>query len=92
MQEKNLKRAEEVCNLLESYRIEIRNIKNLIKIGSASIEITTTIVSNDGNARVANRDISLMALGKDILKFILHQKRLYLQSRILELESELRTL
>lgn len=92
MQEKNLERAKTICNALDSYRTEIRNIKNLINVKTAIIKIDTTYVDSNGNERSMEREVSLMALSDEILEFILNQKRLHLQGRILELEAELRTL
>lgn len=92
MQEKNLDRAKTICNALDSYRTEIRNIKNLISVKTAVIKIDTTHIDSNGYQRSMEREVNLSALGYDILKFILNQKRLHLQSRILELEAELRTL
>jgi hypothetical protein len=92
MQEKNLERAKTICNFLDSYRTEIRNIKNLIRVKTAIIKIDTVYKDSDGNTRSMEREVNIIALGDDILKFILNQKRLHLQGRILELEAELRTL
>lgn len=92
MQEKNLQRAKDICNALESYRKEISNIKNVKVIDSAKIEFLTTVTDTRGQATLTRRDVNLISLGNDILKFILNQKRLYLQGRILELEAELRNL
>lgn len=87
MKEKNLKRATQICDLLEAYRIEIKRIKNMRKVRYARINIYVL-----ENAREIDKEINLEPLGEDILKFILNQKCLYIQSRITELEAELRNL
>ena len=87
MKEGNLKRVIQICDLLEDHRKEIKRIKNMRKIRYARISIYAL-----ENGREIDRDINLDVLGEDILKFILNQKRLYLQSRITELEAELRNL
>ena len=87
MKEENLKRVIQICDLLEDHRKEIKRIKNMRKVRYARISIYAL-----ENGREIDRDINLDVLGEDILKFILNQKRLYLQSRITELEAELRNL
>lgn len=87
MKEENLKRATQICDLLEAYRLEIKRIKNMRKIRYARMSIYVL-----ENGRDIDREINLELLGEDILKFILNQKRLHLQSRITELEAELRNL
>ena len=87
MKEGNLKRVIQICDLLEDHRKEIKRIKNMRKVRYARINIYVL-----ENGREIDRDINLDVLGEDILKFILNQKRLYLQSRIIELEAELRNL
>lgn len=87
MKEVNLKRVIQICDLLEDHRKEIKRIKNMRKIRYARMSIYVL-----ENGRDIDREINLEPLGEDILKFILNQKRLYIQSRITELEAELRNL
>jgi hypothetical protein len=92
MKEQNLERAKKICNALNSYRSEIDIIKNLISIDTAEFRVTGAYIDNSGSKRSRQENINLISIGNDVLFFIVNQKRLYLQGRILELEAELRNL
>lgn len=87
MQEKNFQKAKSICDTLEEYREEISKIKKMIKIRHAYIRI-----EYKNGTRQDNKEINIIQLGDEAIKFIVNQKLLFLQSRITELEAELRTL
>lgn len=89
MKEKNLSRANEICNILNGFRRKMDAIKNLREIRTAEMKIE---FFDKDNSRFSSMDVSISQLGQPTLKFILEREMHRLQGRIIELEAELRTL
>jgi hypothetical protein len=86
MLEKNLKRATEICTILEKYRETIDEIDNVSSIDTKAIDI---------NVRLKNRNDKYnikIELGDEYIKWSLSREKMRIQSRILELEAELKKL
>ncbi|MFY8161974.1 MAG: hypothetical protein ACOVNU_11640 [Candidatus Kapaibacteriota bacterium] len=86
MNEKNLKRATEICSILEKYRYDINKIDNVSKIETKRIDISVRLKN-----KIESYNVSL-ELGDDYIKWSLSREKLRLKSRILELEAELKKL
>jgi hypothetical protein len=86
MLEKNLKRATEICTILEKYRETIDEIDNVSSIDTKAIDI---------NVRLKNRNDKYnikIELGDEYLIWSMNREKMRIQSRILELEAELKKL
>jgi hypothetical protein len=86
MKEKNLKRATQICSVLETYRKTIDKIDNVSSIETQHVEIQVKL-----NGKQSTYTITF-SLGDDYIKWSLNREKMRLISRILELEAELRKL
>lgn len=83
MKEKNLEKAKNICQRLESYRNKISQIDRCKEVED---KFEMRIRTDKGWTTV------YIQIGDDINKFILQQEKKVLLSRILELEAELEKL
>lgn len=83
MKEKNIERANAVCELLERYRERIRVIYNVVSIETKQIQVDVRVNS------VSSRKNVIIELGDEYIKWSLNREKMRLQGRILELEAEL---
>jgi hypothetical protein len=86
MLEKNLKRATEICTILEKYRETIDKIDNVSSIETQHVDIVVKLKGK------ADRYGITFSLGDEYIKWSLSREKMRLHSRILELEAELKKL
>jgi ACT domain-containing protein len=86
MKEKNLKRATQICSVLETYRKTIDKIDNVSSIETEHVEIQVKLKEKHSTYTIT------FSLGDEYIKWSLNREKMRLISRILELEAELRKL
>jgi hypothetical protein len=86
MNENNLKRATEICAILEKYRYTINKIDNVSKIETKRVDISVRLKNKTESYNVS------LELGDEYIKWSFSREKLRLKSLILELEAELKKL
>lgn len=86
MLEKNLKRATQICSVLETYRKTIDKIDDVSSIETQHVEIQVKLKGRHDRYGIT------FSLGDEYIKWSLNREKMRLQSRILELEAELKKL
>jgi len=86
MNEKNLSRANAICDNLERYRKTIQKIDDVTLIETKYIEISVKLRNQNGYHNIK------INLGDDYIKWSFSREKLRLKSLILELEAELKKL
>jgi ACT domain-containing protein len=83
MKEKNLKRATQICSVLETYRKTIDKIDNVSSIETEHVEIQVRLKEKQNTYMIT------FSLGDEYLRWSLNREKMRIKGRILELEAEL---